>query len=190
MPHTPNTPKKFASRIAHHASPVVGQTRSREQDFSHNKQWPLPNESEFACGSGLAHELSRSPGKHDPRVKSTPVGARSRANSLKVLYLLTTFPLLSETFVRREVRALSHLSVDLDIYSLWGGETTFEFHKVSLFPKRKLFSLLWWTPYWMVVKPRAFTQLAKDVFKKMPGSLTDFAATLLGISFAICHARH
>ncbi len=112
------------------------------------------------------------------------------ANPLRVLYLLTTFPLLSETFVQREVRALARLHVDLKIYSLWGGEPEFEGQRVDLFPKRKLLSLFCWLPFWIIKKPQAFLRLLLNLFAKKPGSLTDFGATLLGIAFTVCHARH
>ena len=129
---------------------------------------------------------------------STPVGAHpwleqkgsSGARPLKLLYLLTTFPLLSETFVKREVRALSRLPLELDIFSLWSGQPEFEGHRINLFPKRKLLTLLWWLPYWLVRKPRALARLVGDMLRKMPSSLTDFAATMLGVAFALTHARY
>ncbi len=125
----------------------------------------------------------------EPRVIRLAERVRQRPR-LKILYLLTTFPALSETFVRREVRALGRLNIDLEIHSLWGGEPVFEFHRVHLFPKERILTLLWWLPYWLMRKPRAFVRLGKDLCAKKPGSLTDFGATLLGIAFALTHAHH
>ncbi|HSS64316.1 MAG TPA: colanic acid biosynthesis glycosyltransferase WcaL, partial [Gammaproteobacteria bacterium] len=95
---------------------------------------------------------------------------------MKVLYLLTSFPLLSETFVKREICALTRLSVDLDIYSLWGGKREFEGHPVNLFPKRRMLSLLWWLPFWIMKRPGAFARLLKDLCTKKPGSLENLGA--------------
>jgi glycosyltransferase involved in cell wall biosynthesis len=112
------------------------------------------------------------------------------ARPLKLLYLLTTFPLLSETFIKREVRALDRHRLELEIFSLWSGQPEFEGRRVNLFAKRKLLTLLWWLPFWLATKPRAFARLIANMFGKKPSSLTDFGATALGIGFALSHARH
>ena len=131
-----------------------------------------------------------------PKAKLTarteaPAKAPARAKrKFRLLYLLTKFPTLSETFIRREVRALGRLNLDLQIYSLWGGGTAFEFQRVNLFPKERLLTLIWWWPYWLVRRPRALFGLARDLLSRPPGSLTDFAATYLGIGFALCYAHH
>ena len=167
----------------------ASQAPFRKVDRFREEGSALPNQSEFARGSGLAREFFEAPQEHLSATEATPEEAGLRANSsLRVLYLLTTFPLLSETFVRREVRALSRLAVKLDIYSLWGGETEAEGHRVNLFPMHKLFSLLWWLPFWIIRKPLAFARLARHMSMKNPGSFTDFAVTMLGIAFALCHA--
>jgi colanic acid/amylovoran biosynthesis glycosyltransferase len=151
---------------------------------------PVDARARADTSSGIFGDLSA--------VVSTPPGAylssqqkeSKGAPSLKVLYLLTTFPLLSETFVKREVRALSRFPLELDIFSLWSGQPEFEGHRVNLFPKWKLLTLVWWLPFWLVRKPGALARLIGNLFQRKPASLTDFAATMIGIAFAVSHARH
>ena len=75
--------------------------------------------------------------------------------SIKVIYLFTTFPKLSETFLQREIRSLRRLPIELRLFSLWGGEKGFEGMVVHRFPKVRLLTLLWLLPYWLCRKPAA-----------------------------------
>ena len=52
----------------------------------------------------------------------------------RIAYLCTTFPVASETFIQREVRALRELGADLEVWSLWGGQRDFEGTPVRLLP--------------------------------------------------------
>gem|GEM_PF-117604 len=114
----------------------------------------------------------------------------SRATRLKVLFLITTFPLSSETFIQREIRCLRNLPVEIDLYSLWGGANEFEGLKVNRFPKWRLIALLWRLPYWMARKPSAFINLGKHLFERQVKTPLDFGMTLVGIFFAVCYASH
>lgn len=107
---------------------------------------------------------------------------------LKVAYFFTTFPVLTETPSQRELRVMRTLPVDLEIISLWSGEKEFEGQRVTLFPKWRLLSLLWYLPYWLLRKPQVFVQLARRLLATpIPGWL-NFWETWLGVGFAICYA--
>ncbi len=118
---------------------------------------------------------------------ATPT-VRELRNPVKVIYLFTTFPKLTETFLQREVRAMRQLPVDLELFSLWGGEAQFEGMAVRRFSKTKLVALLWWLPYWAARKPAAFVGMFKHFAEQTIPSWKNFGETLIGISFAITHA--
>ena len=105
---------------------------------------------------------------------------------MKIAYLFTTFPKLSETFLQREIRAIRRYcpSVSLEIYSLWGGKSHWEGLSIKKFPKRRLFSLLWHLPYWMLKRPHVLGQ----ILHARPG-VHWIGETLLALSFALVHAR-
>ena len=107
---------------------------------------------------------------------------------IKVVYLFTTFPKLTETFLQREVRAMRQLPVNLELFSLWGGDTHFEGLAVRRFSKAKLFLLPFWLPYWMVREPVAFVYLLKGLLRQSVRSWKNLGETFIGVSFAITHA--
>jgi glycosyltransferase involved in cell wall biosynthesis len=109
---------------------------------------------------------------------------------LRVAYVFTTFPLLSETPYQRELRALKQTAVELEIYSLWGGGDEFEGRPIQHFNKWRLISLLWLLPFWFIRKPHVFIGLAKRLWRARLPSLLNAGETLLGLAFAICHAGH
>jgi glycosyltransferase involved in cell wall biosynthesis len=106
------------------------------------------------------------------------------------VYLFTTFPKLTETFLQREVRALRHLPIDLELFSLWGGGTQFEGLIVHRFSIARLVALLWWLPYWIVRKPRAFACTLKGLLGRSIPSWKNLGETLVGLGFAITHASY
>ncbi len=115
-------------------------------------------------------------------------GSLGQERPLKVTYLFTTFPLRSETPSQRELRVLSGLPVDLEIFSLWGGASEFEGRPIRRFNKWRLIALFWLLPFWLVRKPGAFLGLAKRlVCARVPSPLNG-GETVLGLAFALCYA--
>ncbi|MGD1983661.1 MAG: glycosyltransferase [Chromatiaceae bacterium] len=108
---------------------------------------------------------------------------------MKVDYLFTTFPILSETFYQREIRALAGQGVDLSIYSLWGGGTVFEGAPINLFSKWRLLTLPFWIAYWLARRPKAVLGLLPRLFGSLPGSGLNLLENLLGLGFALTHAH-
>jgi glycosyltransferase involved in cell wall biosynthesis len=109
--------------------------------------------------------------------------------SMRVDYIFTTFPLLSETFYQREIRALLALGVRPNLYSLWGGESCFDGQTVALFRKWALFSLLWWLPYWVLRRPAVMLRTLRRLLASRPPSGLNFAENMLGLGFALTHAH-
>lgn len=106
----------------------------------------------------------------------------------RVAYLFTTFPKLSERFFLREVLELQLQGLDLDIYSMIGGEPSSEAGPVAemnwvawlLLPFRLL--------YWMIQKPGVVGRGLRKVLFSSYGSWTNRGENLLGFAFGISFA--
>ena len=107
---------------------------------------------------------------------------------MKVVYLFTTFPLLSETFLQREVRALRSHGVEIELYSLWGGGGEFEGLRVHTFPKWNLAALAWSLPRWTGRRPSAIVRTLVSLCTSRPSSALNFGANLIGYAFALLNA--
>ncbi len=106
---------------------------------------------------------------------------------LKILYICTTFPKLSEQFIQREVDALMNKEVEMEIVTIWGGKRIYQGETIRTFPKYKLFKLLWTLPCALVMRPDIVLGRFFDFFKGRPPSVINFFETLLGYSFAVTH---
>ena len=106
---------------------------------------------------------------------------------LKVLYICTTFPKLSEQFIQREVDGLRREPIEMEIVSMWGGENIYKGIPIRTFPKWKLFKLLWTLPWAIIRKPGVLVSVTTKLFSGKPPSQINFFETLLGYGFAITH---
>ncbi len=107
---------------------------------------------------------------------------------VKVAYLFTTFPVATETFLQREVRAMRELGLDFDLYSLWGGADEFEGIPVRRFSKWKLAAMPWRKLQWFIRRPGAYWRLTRAFFGEKPPSLLNFGENILGFAFAFIYA--
>jgi glycosyltransferase involved in cell wall biosynthesis len=190
MPHFPTNSETSTSSVSRESLLISDAAPVTKNDEFRDSGSVLPNESEFPLGGGPARELPRVAERNkleEGVIVSTPT-VDERANPLKILYLHTTFPILSETFVQREVRVLKTLPTKLELYSLWGGESSFEGLVVNKFPKWKLVTLFWWLPYWLFQRPLEIFRLLRFLRDRPVPSLLDFGMTFIGISFALCNA--
>ena len=108
---------------------------------------------------------------------------------LRLIYLFTTFPERSETFLQREVRAMRDRPVDFTLHSLWGGQPEWEGLPVECFSGWALLSLLWWLPYWLWRRPRAILEVVSALTRRPPPSRLNAGENLLGLGFALVNAR-
>lgn len=109
---------------------------------------------------------------------------------MKIAYLFTTFPVLSETFLQREITALSKTDIDFSIYSIWLGQDNFQGKPVQLFSFGKLIQVLWMLPYWTIRRPRAIAEVFSALWMRRMPSFTNLGEVLLGIGFALVYANH
>lgn len=109
---------------------------------------------------------------------------------MRIAYLFTTFPVLSETFLQREIRAMRELPIELEIYSLHGGQDEFEGLPVRCFRKRELIALLWKLPRRLIERPRALLRIMEAMTSRRLPTRINLGENLLGIAFAILYADH
>ncbi|MGJ3242014.1 MAG: glycosyltransferase family 4 protein [Opitutales bacterium] len=107
----------------------------------------------------------------------------------RIVYLFTTFPKLSETFLQREIRALREEPLDLEIHSIYGGDPTFEGQVVHRFPMASLITLVFWLPYWLVRGPRHLCRLLGFLSRRPRPNFLNFQETLLGLAHGLILAR-
>lgn len=105
-----------------------------------------------------------------------------------IAYLFTTFPKNTETFLQREIVAMKSHSVQLRLYSLWGGGGTFRGLPVFRFNKWRLLALLWTIPREGWRRPEVLRQVLHGLFTRRPPSWLNFWENMLGAGFACLFA--
>jgi len=115
--------------------------------------------------------------------------AFSKNNPPRVLYLFTTFPIVSETFLQREIRIIRTKVTDLSLNTIWGGKSVFEDSPVHRFRMWELVKLVYWLPYWLIHKPAPVIGYWMGFITSPPRSLKNIGETLLGYAYALIHAR-
>ncbi|MEX2380802.1 MAG: glycosyltransferase [Opitutales bacterium] len=108
---------------------------------------------------------------------------------MKVTYLFTTFPVLTETFLQREITAMQKAGVDLTLKSLWGGGNSFQGLPIRRFRKHRLIFLLWRLPLEWWRRPEVFPLLLSSCFRRKVPSLLNFLENLLGMGYAISEVQ-
>jgi colanic acid/amylovoran biosynthesis glycosyltransferase len=109
----------------------------------------------------------------------------------RITYLFTTFPKYSETFLARKIEALAETGkLDLSLYSLMGG-------KGSQFAGFPLCHMRWWHCFSALAhafilcfrRPALCLKWLRLYRKSPPRSFTNAGEQLLGIAFALSHAK-
>lgn len=119
-------------------------------------------------------------------------GRDDAARRPRVAYLFTTFPVDSETFLQREIRAMRRRDdVEFELYSMWGGEPEWEGMRVRLFPFVSVLRVLFWQlPKWSWRKPDVLAGLWSEYLKAPARSPMNVGENLLGLAFALDRADH
>jgi colanic acid/amylovoran biosynthesis glycosyltransferase len=110
-------------------------------------------------------------------------------DSPRVAFLYATFPRPTETFVRRELTALWAIGAKITPISIWRGDDMFEGRKIDRFRLRELWSLLFWLPYWVVLRPQAFGEVLGELWNRPCRSVQNWNETFLGLGFALVRAH-
>ncbi|AHF91362.1 glycosyl transferase family 1 [Opitutaceae bacterium TAV5] len=112
-----------------------------------------------------------------------------------LVYIFTTFPKSTETFIQREVSGLVASGLRPRLYSMHGGGGVFgsaEKLPVATFSKWRLLTLLWHLPRQTVRRPRVIASLIRRILspRRPPPSWLNFWENLLAVAFALTHANH
>ena len=108
---------------------------------------------------------------------------------MKIAYIFTTFPKLSEQFFLREVLELQRQGEELELYSVFGGADESEAGPVTRMHFVDWLQLLLELVYWLFLRPRV---IGRTLLKLLPigyGSWTNYGENVLGIAFGIRYAR-
>ncbi len=108
---------------------------------------------------------------------------------MRIAYLCTTFPKLSERFFLREVRALRAQGLDFDVYSMIGGVDVPEAGEVRHFRGWDGVVLIRELLYWLWRKPGAIFSLMQELNPFRYRSLINYGENVLGLAFALRFAR-
>ena len=104
---------------------------------------------------------------------------------MRILYVTTTFPVYSETFLQREVHALRDLGVELTVMSLHRGDAEFDGFEIDRFSKWELLALIWRLPLIILMRFPVFRKWFKELFTHRPPTGLSFWANMLGMGVAV-----
>jgi colanic acid/amylovoran biosynthesis glycosyltransferase len=112
----------------------------------------------------------------------------------KVLYLTTTFPRFSETFLQREISfLLNRQEIELEIRSLWGGPGTFLTYpahtSIPTTGIRDLPRALCKIPAWIFRSPQPILDTLKILLNRKVPNLTNWLENNWGFAWAMDQAN-
>jgi len=107
----------------------------------------------------------------------------------KLAFFYATFPRPTETFVRRELRALTELGIQPKVFSIWGGKAKWQNIEIRRFCLWKLSTLLYWMPYWAWKNSTAFREILSALWNRPCPNLQNWNETFLGLGFALVEAK-
>lgn len=107
----------------------------------------------------------------------------------EAVLLFTTFPVLSETFLQREVRALKDAGASFRIASLWGGESEWEGIPVERFGGRGVLVGILCLVIWLIKQPKTVFHLIGLLWKPRQSGLLNWGENLLGACYGLRHAK-
>lgn len=110
--------------------------------------------------------------------------------SQRIAYIFTSFPKNSETFIQREIRGMKALELSMDLYSLWGGNPSFENIPITRFAKINLLLIPFLFILWFIKKPSKVLKLLKLLLVKKYPSWENLGENLLGMGFGLLFANH
>ena len=101
---------------------------------------------------------------------------------MRIAYIFTTFPKLSEQFFLREVVELQRQGLALDIYSMIGGHKDSEAGPVCCMSWLDWLCFVLELLYWLIVRPVPMLRLIKQLLFTRYGSWINFGENWLGVA--------
>lgn len=119
-----------------------------------------------------------------------PHSTGSAGAKTRVEYIFTTFPVDSETFLQREIRAMRERDdIGFSLHSMWFGENSWEGLPVRRFPLTAIARVIFWQlPKWAWRKPGVLLELWSEYLRAEVRSPMNVAENLLGLAFALDRA--
>jgi len=110
---------------------------------------------------------------------------------IRIAYFCTTFPVATETFIQREVRALADpaCGAELRIESFWGGEARFEGLRVRRFGWRDWLALAPALAWAVARHPAALDELLREFLSASPPGTLNVLENLFGLAAGIVRAK-
>lgn len=108
---------------------------------------------------------------------------------MKIAYIFTTFPKLSEQFFLREVLELQRQGVELELCSVFGGADESEAGPVTRMHFVDWLQLIFELLYWLFRRPRVVLGTFVKLWPLGYGSWTNYGENALGIAFGFRFAR-
>lgn len=120
----------------------------------------------------------------------SPQSAPASRRKTRVAYIFTTFPVDSETFLQREIRAMRERDdIDFSLHSMWFGRDSWEGLPVRRFPLAAIARVIFWQlPKWAWRKPGVLLELWSEYLRAEARSPMNVAENLLGLAFALDRA--
>ena len=109
---------------------------------------------------------------------------------MKIAYLFTTFPVLSETFLQREISVIAKRKALHEIHSLWGGESEWRGTPIKRFRLYDLLKLFYYLPKWCVKRPDALHDILTRIYQHDIHYLQNLWELLLGLGYGVVMADH
>lgn len=107
------------------------------------------------------------------------------------IYIFTTYPLYSETFLQREQVALDFFSKKRLLFSLWkGGNVLKGDTSVDKFYLRSLVKLPYKLLFWFYNNPSNLLSLLETVYSRRVLYLENLLENALGFSFGVLNASY
>ncbi|MDR2512848.1 MAG: glycosyltransferase [Puniceicoccales bacterium] len=106
---------------------------------------------------------------------------------MRIVYLFTCFPVVSETFLQREIRAMRERGGnEIELWSLWRGKAEWEGVPVHRYPFWAILRVIFFKiPLWAWRHPGALRRVWAAYMRASPPSLLNIGENLLGLAFAL-----
>lgn len=109
---------------------------------------------------------------------------------MRIAYLFTTFPRVSETFLQREVMLMAEQGIELKLYTLMGGQQRWRNFRVYRLNFWELIKVIWRLPKWVWARPETMLEAVQRLQPRDEASPLNIAETLYGYAFALVKAEH
>jgi colanic acid/amylovoran biosynthesis glycosyltransferase len=108
---------------------------------------------------------------------------------MKVAYIFIRYPVLSQQFLQREIAALTHQGIQVQIFSLFSVVPKERSEQVNYFRWRESLKLLWALPRELARDPALLRDGFKILIRHWPTNVENALTNLWAAIFAICRAR-